>query len=153
MDWLGENVSQARFAAMVGISEARASQLVSDGLLVKGRTAGEWLLVYCGHLREQAAGRAGIYGEGGADLAAERSALTKVRRQKEQLLLAELAGDLMRVEAVRNVFAKTFVSVRDGFLNLPARLAPTLAAETDMHKVHDLLDLNIRETLTTLANA
>ncbi len=151
MDWLAGTTTQARFASMVGISEARVSQLVSDGLLVKGQSVGEWLLVYCGHLREQAAGRVGVNGEGGSDLTAERAALTRVQREREELLLAELRGELLRVDVLRAVLSRRFIEVRDAFMALPARLAPTLAAKSSINEVHALLDSRIRDVLTDVA--
>ena len=76
---LDQQVSQAEFAAMIGVSEARASQLVSEGVIVRGETAHEWLVAYCERLRDQAAGRLGE-GAGGLDLVQERAALAREQR-------------------------------------------------------------------------
>ena len=67
-------ISQAEFAALIGVSEARVSQLVSEGVIVRGDSGHEWLLAYCERLRDQAAGRASA-GLGGLDLVQERAAL------------------------------------------------------------------------------
>ena len=40
-------ISQAEFAQIVGVSEARVSQLVSEGVIVRGDSALEWLTAYC----------------------------------------------------------------------------------------------------------
>ena len=47
-------VSQAEFAKMVGLSEAKVSRLAADGVLSRGGTAHGWLLAYCERLREVA---------------------------------------------------------------------------------------------------
>ena len=59
LPYLDAIVSQAEFAQMIGVSEASISKRVSDGVLVRGETAHEWLIAYCEHLRDQAAGRIG----------------------------------------------------------------------------------------------
>lgn len=41
--------------------------------------------------------------------------------------------------------------VRDAILNVPARLAGILAAETDQRRVHDLLETELRQALEALA--
>jgi hypothetical protein len=44
-------------------------------------------------------------------------------------------------------------TVRDSLLNIPDRLAATLAAETDADKVHQMLTVEIRKALDELAGA
>ena len=75
-------ISQAEFALIVGVSEARVSQLVSDGVLIKGESARQWLAAYCERLRGQAAARTG---QGGADLVLERALLTRSQREAQDL--------------------------------------------------------------------
>ncbi len=43
--------------------------------------------------------------------------------------------------------------LRDRTLNLPDRLAPLLAAETDPKRVRELLDVELRQILTDAAEA
>lgn len=81
---LDQQVSQAEFARVIGVSEARVSQLVSEGIIVRGDTAHEWLVAYCERLRDQAAGRAGSE-TGGLDLVQERAALAKSQRKSQDL--------------------------------------------------------------------
>lgn len=75
-------VSQAEFAQLIGVSEARVSQLLSENVLTRGETAHEWLLAYCERLRDQAAGRSGL---GGTDLVMERALLTRSQREAQDL--------------------------------------------------------------------
>jgi len=70
-----------------------------------------------------------------------------------QLKAAELRGELIRVDAVLAALAGLLSSSRDAFMQLPARLAPVLAAESDAGKVHDLLVAEIHQCLTQLAAA
>jgi hypothetical protein len=43
--------------------------------------------------------------------------------------------------------------VRDNLLNIPDRLAATLAAEMDAEKVHQMMTVEIRKALDELAGA
>lgn len=70
-----------------------------------------------------------------------------------QLKLAELRGELIRTEVVRAGMASILTSTRDRLMQLPARLAPVLAAETDQGKVHDLVRDEIHAALSQIANA
>lgn len=75
-------ISQAEFAQLIGVSEARVSQLVTEKVITRGETGHEWLLSYCERLRDQAAGRAG---SDGADLVYERALLTRSQREAQDL--------------------------------------------------------------------
>jgi len=64
---------------------------------------------------------------------------------------AELAGRLIAVEGVRAVWAARLTSTRDALLQIPFRLAPVLAAETNLHAVTQLLEDEIRQALSELS--
>lgn len=70
-----------------------------------------------------------------------------------QIKLAELRGELIRTEVVRAGLANVLSATRDRLMQLPARLAPVLAAETDQGKVHDLVRDEIHAALSQIANA
>jgi hypothetical protein len=67
-----------------------------------------------------------------------------------ELKLKELEGQLMRTADARNEWAKRCAGLREGLLQLPARLAAVLAAEPDQAKVHDVLRLEIHAALSAL---
>lgn len=64
---------------------------------------------------------------------------------------AELRGELIRMDAVRATWAKAVVSTRDALLQIPPRLAPVLAAESDPFSVTQMLDAEIRQALAELS--
>ena len=71
--------SQAEFGALVGISQPAVSGLVTRGVVTEGGTVGEWLMAYCGHLREHAA----RWGSSGSlNLANERARLAAEQADK-----------------------------------------------------------------------
>lgn len=66
----------------------------------------------------------------------DRISYDEARRRREQaeaelaeLKLAELRGDLVRQADVRAALARRVASLREAFLQLPARLVPVLAAD------------------------
>jgi len=63
------------------------------------------------------------------------------------------AGELIRVQAVRDALALDYATTREGLLQLPARLGPLLAAELDPAAVERLLRAEIHQALTRLAGA
>lgn len=65
-------MTQEGFGEMVGISQQAVSNLIARGVLTPGASADAWIVGYCSHLREVAAGRVAA---GDIDLATERARL------------------------------------------------------------------------------
>jgi phage terminase Nu1 subunit (DNA packaging protein) len=83
---------------------------------------------------------------------------SKSRRERAEAALAEIklaqeSGALVEASDVRAAYSKKALAVREGMLQLPARLAATLAAEPDQQRCHDILDAELRRVLTNLATA
>lgn len=70
-----------------------------------------------------------------------------------ELRLAELRRDLISVAAVEGVWSAMLASTREHLLQVRARLAPLLAAESDAFKIEQLLEGEHRKALETLASA
>ena len=97
-----EPVTQAEFAADVGISQQAVSELVLNGVLKEGDTEAQWLLAYCLRLREQAAGRLET---GSLSLSQERAALAREQRIGIEIKNAVLRGRYADVELLGEVLA------------------------------------------------
>lgn len=121
VDALGYPVAQQEFAVMIGVSEARVSQLVAGGVLSKGDTALEWLGSYCERLRDQAAGRAGSE-LGGLDLVQERAALAREQRMGIEIKNATLRKEFSPVGLLSEVLATACQSVVERFEQIPSSL-------------------------------
>lgn len=119
---LDQPISQAEFAELVGISEARVSQLVADGVLPRGETAHNMLLAYCERLRDQAAGRAGD-GAGGLDLVQERAALAREQRIGQAIKNGVARGEFGPVGLLADVLGRASSAVVDRFDHLEGMLA------------------------------
>lgn len=111
---LEQAIAQAEFAQMIGVSEARVSQLVSEGVLVRGETALEWNVAYCERLRDQAAGRLGSE-IGGLDLVQERAALAREQRVGQAIRNAVARREFAPVGLLADVLGRAASAVVDRF--------------------------------------
>lgn len=96
-------MKQAQFGALVGISQQAVSDLVRRKVLADGAAGDEWLLAYCDHLREVAAGRGG---ESSQELAAERARLAREQADKIAMQNAVTRGELAPARVIEEVLAK-----------------------------------------------
>lgn len=110
LPYLAAPISQAEFAQIVGISEARVSTLISEGVLVKGDNAHGWLLGYCERLRDMAAGR---HSAGGLDLVQERAALARSQREAQDLKNAVARGEYAPIGLLADVLGQAASAVVD----------------------------------------
>lgn len=118
---LNTSISQAEFASVIGVSEAKVSQLITDGVLERGDSAHLWLIAYCERLRGVAAGR--LSGEiGGLDLVQERAALAREQRRHYELKNAIAAGEYAPVKLLSQVLATASQAVVERFQQLPSAL-------------------------------
>ncbi|MBC7600862.1 MAG: terminase small subunit [Polaromonas sp.] len=73
--------------------------------------------------------------------------------ERAELSLAEDKGQLIRVDAVKATLANVFSATRDALLQIPARLGPQLAAESDPAAAQTMLHAEIHQALQLLAGA
>ncbi|QQR68399.1 MAG: hypothetical protein IPI58_05955 [Alphaproteobacteria bacterium] len=89
---------------------------------------------------------------GGPSYAQSRAIKEAYNARLAKLEYEEKSGALVRTDAVKVAWFNTLRVLRDRALNLPDRLAPLLAAETDPRRVRDLLDAQLRQILTDAAD-
>lgn len=99
------------------------------------------------------AGGEGIGGEPNEDLKAARTRREISEANQAEMREAEERGDLIRLSAVKATLAAVFSTTRDALLQMPARLAPLLAADSDPANVQNVLHAEIHQALTDLAGA
>lgn len=68
-----------------------------------------------------------------------------------ELKIAELRGDLIRREDMERTVGTLAAGLREAVLQIKARLAPLLAAESDIMKVSAMLDAELRAALDKAA--
>lgn len=148
---LDETCTQADFGALVGIGQPAVSDLLSRGVIKPGQTAGQWLLDYTSHLREQAAGR-GMDGE----LAYQRSELARVNRERAEIKLALERKEYAPVQLLEQVLATIGRSIAGALEPLHSSLAkrcPALTPEDLRHiqtEVSKACDMAVTASLDVL---
>jgi hypothetical protein len=70
----------------------------------------------------------------------------------KELKLAEEEGRLVRIDQVRAELAAKLAPVREGLLQIPARLASMLAAQSDPSRIQTTLETEIHQVLAPLAS-
>ena len=118
---LDEQISQARFGDLVGISQQAVSDLVTRGVLPPGATASQWLRAYCARLREVAAGRASMDG-GELDLVQERAALARAQRIGHDIKNEVAAGTYAPIDLLARVLGAASGAVVERLEGLPGRI-------------------------------
>ncbi len=130
---LSAHVTQKQFGELVGISQQAVSDLVMRGVLSDDGAAGTWLLAYCGHLREVAAGRAG---SGDLDLVEQRARLAAAQAEKVEMANAVTRGELTPTVALEQVLAgaaSKIAGILDAIPGMVRRRVPSLTSgEIDM---------------------
>lgn len=119
--------TQQEFADLVGIGQPAVSDLLTRDVIQPGQTAGQWLLDYAAHLREQAAGR-GADGE----LAFQRSELARVSRERSEIKLKLEREEYAAVELLGQVLAtvgRTIAGVLEPLHATLHKRMPTLSPE------------------------
>ncbi|MDN5940618.1 MAG: hypothetical protein L0H94_01945 [Nitrospira sp.] len=76
----------------------------------------------------------------------------ELENELRQIKLQRLAGTLVEVERVRADWFEAGRRVRDGLLNLPARLSGVFAAESSQEKIFEAFTKEIHQVLTELAS-
>lgn len=82
----------------------------------------------------------------------QRALLTQYKAGLAKIELDKASGAVVDVTAVQYAAFDTARRVRDSILNLPDRLAPLLAAESDVHTIRTMIDTELRRGLDELHN-
>lgn len=115
---LAEPISQEAFGELVGVSQPAVSDMMSRGVIAAGEPAGAWLLAYCKHLREQAAGR-GADGE----LASERARLAREQADAVAMKNAVARREYAPVGVIEEILAHVARQIAVVMEGLPPRIA------------------------------
>lgn len=143
LDVLDQVISQAEFAQIIGVSEARVSQLIAEDVIVRGDTVSAWLLGYCERLRDAAAGR-GSMGGGELDLVQEKAKLARAQTEGVELKNSVARGEYAPITLLAEVLAVASQTVVERFEQLPGQLKRVCP---------DLPDDAREQVMTTIAAA
>lgn len=84
-------------------------------------------------------------------LSEEKAETENVRRQLLEIQLAQKRGELVRADDISRALANKLKAAQEHLNTMADRLAPILAAETDVSKVDEMLRAEIRRAMTQIA--
>lgn len=93
----------------------------------------------------------GGFGNDGGSYEEARTRRELAEASIAEMKQAEMEGMLIRADAVRAAWAAKISGARDALLQIPSRVAPVLAAETDLVAVTALLEGELRQALSELS--
>lgn len=141
--------NQKELAELLGVSVTTVVTYERENVWNRDDTLREQLQKYIYHLRERAAGRAA---GGGLDLATERAALAAMQKEKVELEVARMKGELVDArETYRQMFTISR-QIRNSFQTLPGRIANQAAAETDHREVFEMLQTEVEHILLEMVS-
>ncbi len=149
--------SQAELARALGLTPGRITVLKQKGMPIYSvEAARAWRAQNVAPMPTARAPQAPpAPGDGGAESPTgyeqSRARREAAEAQMAEMKCAELAGALVRMDAVRRVMVEKVTMMRDILLQIPARLGPVLAAETDPGSVMRLLEVEIWKALNDMA--
>lgn len=111
---------QQTLAAVVGLSEARISQLVKAGVIQRGDTIGEQIAAYCENLREVAGGREPS--EGGLDPGQEKAKLDREKRMGQRIKNLRDLGEWAAIGLLTKTLANASAALVSKLEALPGEL-------------------------------
>lgn len=126
---LSAPVTQQQFGDLVGISQPAVSGLVLREVLVEGEPLQAWMLAYCEHLRNMAAGRGS---DNSLVLAAERARLAREQADKVAMQNAVTRGELAPAHLIEEVLSKAgarAARILDTIPGLVKRRVPQLSSD------------------------
>lgn len=87
------------------------------------------------------------------DFKAAKTRLTVAEANLKELAEARERRELIRVDAVKRQLATEFSTLREALMQIPARMAPLLAAEGDAAAIQTMLEVEVHQALVKLSGA
>jgi phage terminase Nu1 subunit (DNA packaging protein) len=143
-------VSTAEISEILGLSDRRIRQLEKENALVKIKRGKYDLKAsvqrYIEYIKEQAQQT-----EEELNLTKEKTLLTRANRQKVELELQIMRGELHRSEDVRRVMNDMLGAFRARILAIPSKVAPRLIAQTNAAVIQNIIKNEVYEALQELS--
>lgn len=141
-------LSLADYARYRGISDQTVMDAISAGH-IKAEKRGHRVWINKEQADADWANNRATRGDkgGGGDYARARAIREQANAELAVLAVAEEKRKLVRVETVEKEGFEVARSIRDALLNIPQKIAPEVAAETDPHAVEIILQREITQAL------
>jgi phage terminase Nu1 subunit (DNA packaging protein) len=144
-------VSNKILSDILGVSGRTVRDLADKGVLVK-MAHGKYEVLPSIHAYIKYKINLAIesFSKGDIDYAEARRRKELAQAQLAELDLAEKEGELIQVSTVENEAFTAGKKVKDGLSNIPDRISPLLAAESDKNKIYRMLTSEINQVLEFL---
>lgn len=153
-DTNGIIVNTKALAKMFGVTERRVRQFVEEGVIDRvghGRfNLMDTVNKYIVHLRLSNEGMDESDVE--ESLEYEKYLHEKAKREKAEIELAHIKGQMHAAAEVEKVMNNMLTSFRAKMLALPTKVAPSLIAQDDISQIESMIESQIHEALTELAD-
>ncbi|MDP5277157.1 hypothetical protein [Chengkuizengella axinellae] len=142
-------VSTKEICEILGLSARRIQQLANEGILIRV-SHGKYDLPasiqsYISYIKEQEMEEAEL------DKTEEEAKWTKARREKTELELQIMRGELHRSSDIQRVMNDMLGAFRARTLSIPSKAAPRIIGQTDLAVIQDVLKKEVHETLSELS--
>ena len=143
-------VTTAEISEIFGISTRRVQQLAKDGVFVRvghgqfdlPASVNSFIVYRLDDTKD----------EGVLDKSTEEAMWTRARRQKTELELQIMRGDLHRSEDVRRVMNDMLGAFRARILSIPSKFSPQLVGLTEIPPIKVVLKQAVHEALEELSD-
>jgi phage terminase Nu1 subunit (DNA packaging protein) len=144
-------VSNKVLSDILGVSGRTVRDLADKGVLVKlAHGKYEVLPSIHAYIKYKINLAIESFSKGDIDYAEARRRKELAQAQLAELDLAEKEGELIQVSTVENEAFTAGKKVKDGLSNIPDRISPLLAAESDKNKIYRMLTSEINQVLEFL---
>jgi phage terminase Nu1 subunit (DNA packaging protein) len=137
-----------QLSEIIDLTPRRIQQLAEEGILIKASRgqykAVESIRKYIQHIQEKV-------GENEVDYYREKALHEKAKREKAEMIVSVMKGDLHRAEDVKFVMNDMISAFRTKTMSLPAKLAPQLIGKSEHVEIQGVLTREVREALTELS--
>ena len=145
-EFITATMTQGELGKVLGLTQARISQLLDEGILVRDEESRRPLLFESlrnYYLSKNATGE-------GVNFWKERGLHEKAKRELAELKLAKSRGEVYDATTVESVLVELLTNFRSKLTGLPAKYSTQLEGKT-RGEIYDMLTTAIEEELTELS--
>lgn len=143
-------VSQTNLAKALGITNARVSQLIKEGIVFRDDSDKSGAVFLVKSIQAYAVFKGASEGDSGLDYMAEKAKHEKVKRELAELRLAKEEARAYDAMTVELVMTEMVSNLRTQLLGLPSKIAPILDG-AGKNKIYSVLTEEIEEKLSELS--
>ena len=149
IDLLDQPATQSGFAELVGVSQQAISDKIEKAGLRAGGTYRQWLVSYCEHFRQLAAGRGAADDQANAARAKTRESTANA--QLKELLFQREVGNLVPVDELEPLLESWAVTARSEMTYAIDKLIAAIQSKHNIEVEQGLIDDTLGAAFTSIA--